>query len=182
MTFLLYAGPVMGGVGTTFYLAENLLHEIYFGQGLFLHGNYCANKPFSLTDHGALISLRVGILIGMVSLLLELFCQFAIFVKRTKIELKAEVIEIRGQVIVSRMRHQRNVVNVLGHLLTFILQLGQHVSMAIGVILITDGSLFEKIQCSFFFLVPCIYFVVYPLIETLSSDNLRESLFSFPKI
>ena len=179
MSFLLYAGPVMGGVGITFYFAENLLHEIYFGQGLFYHENYCANKPFSLTDAGALISTRVGISVVMISLFLELFCQLAIFVKRTKIELKAEVYEIRGQVVVSRMRHQRNVVNVLGHLLTFILQFGQHISLAIGVILITDGSQFEKIQSSFFFLVPCIYFVVYPLIETLSSDNLRETLFSF---
>ena len=83
------------------------------------------------------------------------------------------------------MRHQRNVVNVLGHFLTFLLHFGQHLSMTIGIGLITedaDGSLFEKMQCSFFFLVPCIYFVIYPLIETLSSDNLRETLFSFPQV
>ena len=182
MTLLLCAGPVMAGLLVTFYLAENILHAVYFGEGLFLHGNYCSNKPFSMTAHSALISLRVAISVAMISLIVEFFCQVAIFVKRTKIELKAEVYEVRGQVIVSRMRHQRNVVNVLGHLLTFLLHFGQHLSMAIGVYLFTDGSLLEKIQCSFFFLVPCIYFVNYPLIETLSSDNLRETLFSFPQI
>ena len=172
----------MVGVLSTIYLAENLLHEIIFGHGLFFHGNYCANKPFSMTGHSALISLNVSIFIAMICLIIEFFCQVAIFLKRTKIELKAEVFEVRGQVIVSRMRHQRNVVNVLGHLLTFLFHFGQHLTMVIGVYLFTDGSLLEKIQCSFFFLVPCIYFVIYPLIETLSSDNLRETLFSFPQI
>ena len=182
MNFLLYAGPGMGGVLASFYLAENILHEIYYGHGILFHKSYCANEPFSITGHSAMISLNAGISLAMISLSLELFCQLAIFVKRTKIELKAEVYEVRGQVIVSRMRHQRNVVNVLGHLLTFLLHFGQHLYFAICMHLHTDGSLFELIQCSFFFLVPCVYFVVYPLIETLSSDNLRKSLFSLPQI
>ena len=97
MTVLLCAGPVMAGLLATFYLAENLLHEIYFGHGIFFHGNYCANKPFSMTGHSASISLKVGILAAMVSLILEFFCQLAIFLKRTRIELKAEVYEVRGQ-------------------------------------------------------------------------------------
>lgn len=172
----------MDGVLVTSYLAENLVHEMYFGRGLFFHGNYCASKPFSMTGHSALISLKIAILISLISLTLEFFCQVAIFVKRTKIELKAEVYHIKGQVIISRMRHQRNVITCLGHLLTFILHFGQQLLIGIGLSLIPDGSLFEKIQCSYFFLVPCIYFVLYPLIETLSSDNLRETLFSFPQI
>ena len=124
MTLLLYASPIMVGVFSTLYLAENLVHEIFFGQSLFLHRNYCANKPFSMTGHSALITLKVSIFIAMICLIFEFFCQVAIFLRRTKIEFKAEVYEVRGQVIVSRMRHQRNVVNVLGHLLTFLFHFG----------------------------------------------------------
>ena len=89
--------------------------------------------------------------------------------------------DIRGQRIVSHMRHQRNVVSALGHLLTFAFTLSQQFMFTIGIFLIPDDPLFEKLQCLIFFLTPCTYFVLFPLIETLSSDGLRGSLFSLPR-
>ena len=89
--------------------------------------------------------------------------------------------ETRGQRIVSHMRHQRNVVSALGHLLTFAFTLSQQFMFTLGIFLIPDDPLFEKLQCLSFFLTPCTYFVLFPLIETLSSDGLRGSLFSLPR-
>ena len=82
--------------------------------------------------------------------------------------------DCRNRHFTFRMRHQRNVVSALGHFLTFTISISQHVFTMTGFILFPDSV--EEIGRFWFFVVPCIHFCLCPLIETLSSQTLRDSL------
>ena len=56
-------------------------------------------RPFQLSTYSRLASLNVGVSLAVASLGAELCCQAAIFVKKYTIEARAEVLEIRYQVI-----------------------------------------------------------------------------------
>ena len=72
------------------------------------------------------------------------------------------------------MRHQRNVVSTLGHFLTFMISITQHLFTVAGFLVFPESV--DMIKCLWFFVVPCIHFSLCPLIETLCSPTLRETL------
>ena len=84
--------------------------------------------------------------------------------------------EIRGNRMVCEMRHQRNVVSVLGHFFSFAITLIQLIIFAVGVYTLKESILtLAKLNA---FHNSCINFFIHPLIETLSTHNLRQSMFS----
>ena len=80
------------------------------------------------------------------------------------------------------MRHQRNVVSVLGHFVTFAVCISTHVFLMSGLYLVSDNDKLKRLQNMFYFCLTCIIFCVNPLIETLLSETLRNSLFTLPQM
>ena len=100
----------------------------------------------------------------------------------SQIESRAQVFEIRGNRLVGRMRHQRNVVSVLGHFVTFAVSISTHIFLMSGLYLVSDNDELKRLQNLFYFCLTCIIFCVNPLIETMFSDTLRDSLFKMPQM
>ena len=91
---------------------------------------------------------------------------------------RATVFEVRdNQLVPNHQRHQRNVVSALGHFLSFatcMVQLGLWIP---AYYFLSDGPLMNLRSLNTF-LMPSFNFCVYPLIQTLFSENVRNSLFS----
>ena len=77
------------------------------------------------------------------------------------------------------MRHQRNVVSALGHFLTFTVCITLHMLTMYGFVIFPGNVMSIETRSWWFFVAPCIHFCVCPLIETLSSKTLRDSLLSW---
>ena len=213
--------------------------EIFFysDNPLYLHFSYCAKTPFAFDEiFPSLIMPRLTLCLVFPSLIGELAAHIAIFVKLSKIEARAEVYEIRGNRLVSRMRHQRNVVrdpiqlrkklaqknglisnfhyvkclkyklwsffchvgnlkpkcksktqanffsiefhsSILGHFISFLFNITQRVAFVTGLFL-TSEEVMPSLRALILFLAPCVNFFLYPLIETMFSDTLRQTLCS----
>ena len=117
-------------------------------------------------------------LMTTVSMICESLAHILIFSKKTSIESRAQVYEIRGNRLVCEMRHQRNVVSVLGHFFSFSISLIQVIILAVGIYTLEESILTVAKLMAFH--LPCIKFFVHPLIETLSTHNLRRSMLSMP--
>ena len=140
--------------------------------------NYSTLEASKMTD---LITVKIFSCMGVLSLIAELCCHIVIYKKKTNIESRAQVYEVRGNKIVSQMRHQRNVVSILGHFLTFSIIFGHYIIFASAYFIVPE-TLLLRIQCILHFLDPCLIFFLCPLIETMSSGTLRDNLFSRPQL
>ena len=84
---------------------------------------------------------------------------------------------MRGGRLVSRQRHQRNVVSVFGHFVNFVFSLVQSLGLFTGFYFLSGSDeTAAMIRDLTAFFIPSYLFCVCPLIETLLSENLRESL------
>ena len=183
MKFLCWFSPILSGILSTFRLVENLFFN--YDDFLFMHYRYCANMKFSplqWSKFADLIVVKMVACLSVLSFIAELCCHIVIYKKKTKIESRAQVYEIRGSRLVSQMRHQRNVVSILGHFLTFSVIFGRYLIFVTTLYIVTDETIFTRIQVLLLFLDPCIVFCVCPFIETMSSSTLRGSLFSVPQL
>ena len=183
MKYLSLFAPLLSAVLVILLLAENIL--FHYDEHLLFHYRYCSNMPISATDmskFGDLFICRLFTCLSILSLMTELCCHIVIYVKKTTIESRAQVYEIRGSQLVSHQRHQRNVVSIFGHTLTFSIILGRNLVFVITYYILTDEALLLRIQCFVHILDPCIVFCICPFIQTLSSSTLLDSLFSFPQL
>ena len=135
-----------------------------------------------MSNFTELFTVKTVTFLSVFSLIAESCCQILIYVKKITIESRAQVFEMRGNQLVSHMRHQRNVVSIWGHFLTFSVILGRYMVFVTAFYLVTDETMLVTIQGLFFFMEPCIVFFLCPLIETVTSSTLRDSLFTFPQL
>ena len=100
--------------------------------------------------------------------------------KTTQIESRANVFEIRGNHLVVRQRHHRNVVSALGHFLSLVVSMTHLVLWIPPFYLLSDSEeLYVKIRNVNMFLIPSFNFCVHTLVETVFSDVLWDSFVGF---
>ena len=172
MLILLWLSPFLGGTLSTIYMVENVVQENSFA----FFFSYCRKTSFDPEMISKLVVSNSLVFITTMSIICEFLAHILIFSKKTSIESRAQVYEIRGNRMVCELRHQRNVVSVLGHFLSFAITLIQLIIFAVGVYTLKESILtLAKLNA---FHNPCINFFIHPLIETLSTHNIRQSLLS----
>ena len=90
---------------------------------------------------------------------------------------KATFYIIKNNQRVSRQRHQRNVISAVGHFLSFAISMLETFLLVNAFYFLKDIETVTTVRNVNMFLIPSINFFVYPFIETLFSENLRESFF-----
>ena len=172
LQILYWLSPTMGIVFSTTYMIENAVHDNSFS----FHISYCRKTSFTSTMIFNIFSVNSCMCLTTISIIGEFVAHMFIFTKISSIESRAEVYEIRGNRLVCHSRHQRNVVSALGHFFSFVVSMLYQIFIFIAIYTINDPIL--TIAKFVSFLVPCIKFFIHPLIETLSTHNLRQSIFS----
>ena len=101
----------------------------------------------------------------------------AIFVKQLILEAQSNVHIERNIQVVSRGRHQRNVISAMGHFVSFVVSCSETTLLYLALYFfpVTKKTL-VTLQNLITFFFPCMNFVLYPLIETMCSQNLRDTL------
>lgn len=118
---------------------------------------------------------KVYLLCAILSRVLELGVHITILVKQTQIESRAEVYVIKGNMVVCGQRHQRNIVSAFGHFLSFLLSIC-HLFVIPVLFCVNYNSSGPSYVCNLMtFLFPSFNFSIYPLIETVFSDNLMNT-------
>ena len=173
MQILFWLSPILGGIFTTSHMVENIVYD----NSYLFHYSYCGKTSFSPEIVYNLFITNSCMCLTTMSIFSEFLAHIWILVKQTNIESRAQVYEIRGNRLVCQMRHQRNVVSALGHFFSFALSMTQRVIFTISLYAIEDDTVVLLARISFF-LLPCINFFVHPFIETMSTHNLRQSLFT----
>ena len=174
MHILYWLSPILGAIISTILLFENSAQDNSFA----FFFSYCRKTSFVPEMFSKLIVPNSLMLMTTVSMICESLAHILIFSKKTSIESRAQVYEIRGNRLVCEMRHQRNVVSVLGHFFSFSISLIQVIILAVGIYTLEESILTVAKLMAFH--LPCIKFFVHPLIETLSTHNLRQSMLSMP--
>ena len=173
MRILYWLSPITAGFFTTLHMVENILYN----NSYLFHYSYCGKTIFSSQIVYSLIATNSCMSLTTLSITGELLAHMFIYLKQAKIENRAQVYEIRGNHLVCQRRHHRNVVSALGHFFSFAVSMAQRIIFTISLYSIGDYTI--VVLCRLLiFLLPCINFFVHPLIETLSSHNLRESMFT----
>ena len=173
MQILYWLSPILGGIFTTSHMVENVVYDNSF----LFHYSYCGKTSFSPEIVYNLFITNSCACLTTLSTFSEFLAHICILIKKTNIEAGAQVYEIRGNRLVCQMRHQRNVVSAFGHFSSFVVSITQRIIFTISLYAIEDDSVVILSRLSFF-LLPCINFFVHPFIETMSTHNLRQSLFT----
>ena len=173
MRALYWLSPMTAGFFSTFHMLENI---IYNNSYLF-HYSYCGKTSFVPKDAYNLIFGNTCMILTTLSITGELVAHMFIYVRQTQIENRAQVYEIRGTQLVCQTRHQRNVVSALGHFFSFAVSMTQRIIFAIALYSLEADTIIVLARL-LIFLQPCINFCIHPLIETMSSHNLRGSIFT----
>ena len=92
-----------------------------------------------------------------------------------QIERRAEVYVMKDNMVVSGQRQQRNIVSIFGHFLSFILSICHLLLIPLLFFIFSVPSGPSYVANLMTFLFPSFNFSLYPLIETVFSDNLRNS-------
>ena len=174
MKILYWLSPVLAVTFTTSHMVENIVYD----NSYLFHYSYCGKTSFTPEIVYNLFITNSCMFLTTMSIFSEFFTHIWILVKQTSIEAKAQVYEIRGNQLVCQMRHQRNVVSALGHFFSFTVSVTQRIIFTISLYALKDDTVILLARISFF-LLPCINFFVHPFIETMSTHNLRQSLFSY---
>ena len=180
MKFLYWYSPVLSGLIVTLNIIENLV--LFTDNPLLFHYSFCKKTPFpaDLFDNVTIIKIFVTI-VFIPGLIAEMCLHIAVLVKQTKIENNASVYIVKNDQQVSRQRHQRNVVSAVGHFLSSALRLLETFLLIHAIYFIDDFEVLTMAWTLTFFFVPSINFFLYPFIETLFSENLREGFLMSPR-
>ena len=172
MQILHWLSPILGGIFSTSHMVENIVYD----NSYLFHYSYCGKTSFSPEVVYNLFISNSCACLTTISIFSEFLAHIWILVKQTKIEDRAQVYEISGNRLVCQSRHQRNVVSALGHFFSFAVSITQRIIFTIALYSNEDDTvvILARILA---FLLPCINFFVHPFIETMSTHNLRQSLF-----
>ena len=173
MHILYWLSPILGVVFSTSHIVENVMHEYEY----LFHVSYCRKTSFAPGIIRNLFFANSCMLLTTMSIVGEFAAHICIFVKKTCTESRARVYEMRGNRLVCEQRRQRNVVSALGHCVSFAVGMAQRVIFAVALYAIEEDAIVTLARM-LMFLLPCINFFVHPLVETLSTHNLRQSLFT----
>ena len=140
--------------------------------------SYCSKTTFEPEIAREMLFMKVETVWFTVSFFLEFVTHISIFIKQTEIESRATVFELRGGRLVSKQRHQRNIVSMIGHFVQCLLNIVLKIGLFTGFnFLSLDDKTSTMIRDLTAFFIPSYFFCIYPVIETFLSENLRGSLF-----
>ena len=143
--------------------------------------SFCAKTPFPLETVHKYIYIKLYILGTVLSHFVEFGVYIAILIKQSKIESSASSVYIlKNNQCVSNRRHQRNMVSALGHFSSCIISIIITLTFVfppIMIFLVGVPPNSRLISHFIAFSFPTINFFVYPLIETMCTENLRNNLF-----
>ena len=116
--FLYWYSPILSALIMILHIIENFLR--YPTTPMLFYYSFCKKSPFpsDLIDDAMTFKIFVTIVITP-SLIAEMCIHIAVLVKQTKTENNATVYIIKNDQRVSRQRHQRNVISLLGHFVSF---------------------------------------------------------------
>ena len=180
MKFLYRYSPVLSALLMTTHIIENFVR--YPNNPMLFYYSFCKKSPFpsDLIDDVMIFKIFVTLVITP-SLIAEMCIHIAVLVKQTRIENNATVYIVKNDQRVSRQRHQRNVISALGHFVSFALSMLETFLLVHAFYFIKDFETVTTVRNLNMFLIPSINFFVYPFIETLFSEKLRESFCKSPK-
>ena len=180
MKFLYWYSPFLSGLVMTLHIIENFVQ--FPGNPILFCYSFCKKSSFpsDFTDVNFIFKIFV-IMIMTPSLIGEMCIHIAVLVKQTKIENNASVYIIKNGHHVSRQRHQRNVVSAMGHFVTFAISMLETFLLVHAFYFITNVETLTNVRNLSMFFIPSIKFFVYPFIETMFSENLRDSFCRSPK-
>ena len=159
----------------TLHIIENVL--VLPDNPMLFHYSFCKKTPFSSDMFDSVIIIKMFLTIVTIpSLITEMCIHVTILVKQTRIESNASVYIVKNAQLVSRQRHQRNVVSAIGNFFSFSLRTVETFLMFHTFYFIDDFEIATATTAwnLSMFLIPSINFFLYPFIETLFSENLRE--------
>ena len=176
INLLTVSAPLTSGLFTTLYLTENVaVHGLSSPPGLFFY-SYCGKTPFHPdVVNESIIFLAFGIEC-ITCLVSGMMCHLVILFKQTRIESGAGVYVLKDNKVVSSHRHHRNIVSFMGHFVSFILTIAQ-LSLLLNTFyfFVDDEEMLATVRNLTYFFVPATEFLIYPLIETIFSERLRET-------
>ena len=156
----------------TLHITESFV--LYSGNPMLFHYSFCRKTPFSRDLYENVNVIRIFLTVIMIpSVISEMCIHIAVLIKQTKIENSASVFIIKNDQHVSRQRHKRNVVSAMGNFLSFALRMLETFLVIHAFYFIDDLETLTLIWNLSMFFIPSITFSLYPLIETLFSENLR---------
>ena len=173
--FLLWFSPVLSGLLTTLHITENIV--LFPDKPMLFYYSYCKKTSFPSDMINEIIVFKIYVTIFMIpSLIAEMCSHITILVKQTRIENKATVYMVKNNQRISRQRHHRNVISAVGHFLSFALNLFETFLHINALYFFFDLETVTLIRNLNFFFLPSIKFAIYPLVETLFSETLCNSL------
>ena len=173
--FLFWFSPVLSGILTTLHIIEGYFR--FPDNPMIFFYSFCKKTSFPSDMINEIIVFKIYVTIFMIpSLIAEMCSHITILVKQTRIENKATVYMVKNGRRISRQRHHRNVVSAVGHFLSFVLNLFETFLHINALFFFFDMETVTIIRNLNFFFLPSIKFAIYPLVETLFSETLRDSL------
>ena len=179
MKILYWFGPILSGLLTSLHIIEGLVS--FSDTPMLFYYSFCRKTPFPSDMIDEVIVFKIYVTFFMApSLVGEMCCHVSVLFKQTRIENKASVYLVKNNELVTRHRHHRNVISAAGHFISFALNLLETFLHINALYFFFDFETVTLIRNLNFFFLPSTKFTIYPLIETLFSETLRESL--FPKV
>ena len=174
--FLYWYSPILSVLIMILHIIENFLR--YPTTPMLFYYSCCKKSPYpsNLIDDAMIFKIFVT-LVMTPSLIAEMCIHISVLIKQTRIENKATVYIIKNNQRVSRQRHQRNVISAVGHFLSFSISILETFLLVNAFYFLKDIETVTIVRNLNMFLIPSINFFVYPFIETLFSENLRERFF-----
>ena len=173
LNILFWFSPALSAILIVLQIGENFVR--FSDRPVLFYYSYCAKTPFPAEVVGDLAVFKLMMLCTVPVLIGEMCCHIAIFAKQWQIESRATVYVIKNNRLVSRQRHHRNVVSATGHVVSFVVSIAETTLLIKAFYFLSDSEeTFVMIRNINMFLIPSIYFVVYPFIQTIFSDTLRD--------
>lgn len=178
MTLLYWSSPAVTALILALHTCENIM--LHRDHPLMFHYSYCSKSPFPFPVLKDMLMLSVYVtILAKLSLITIMLIYIFIFCKLNQLQ-SAATLHFVLPAPATRFRHQRNVISAKAHFLSFLVTLAVTtliLASSFGAIYNSDTSNKSIVELSLFF-IPSVSFVVNPLVETIFSDNLRDSLFA----
>ena len=180
MKYLYWYSPILSAMIMSLHIIENVVR--YPDTPILFCYSFCKKSPFPPYLFNEIVVFNSFVAFIMTpSLIAEMCIHITVLVKQTNIENRASVYIVKNDQRVSRQRHTRNVISAVGHFLSFALSMLETFLLVHAFYFFKDIETVATIRNVNMFLLPSIIFLVYPLIETLFSENLRGSFCFSPK-
>ena len=173
--FLLCFWPLLLAIFSIIRIVKNLSHFGLANPPLFYY-SYCGKTPFSTNLLYESKAFLVYGVICIISLASEMCCHITILVKQTQIETRADIYVLKDNKVISKQRHQRNIVSALGHFASFFISMVQLCFLLPALFFSFEVEEITLIRNLILFFIPATEFLIYPLIETIFSETLRGTL------